>query len=91
MQMEGAGRGRRDSEPRKSGETPYKNYWGPFPGRTTKAPETAAARGGGERGGAARRGAERSGAGRPLPRRGRRERRRRRLCRRGGRGAPGGQ
>lgn len=62
MQMEGAGRGRRDSEPRKSGETPYKNYWGPFPGRTTKAPETAAARGGNERG-TRRRGAASAPAG----------------------------
>lgn len=54
MQMEGAGRGRRDSEPRKSGGTPYKNYWGPFPGRTAKAPETAAAPGSSERGGGRR-------------------------------------
>ncbi|OPJ73353.1 hypothetical protein AV530_005726 [Patagioenas fasciata monilis] len=57
MQMEGAGRGRRDSEPRKSGGTPYKNYWGPFPGRTVKAPETAAAPGSSERGGGRRGGA----------------------------------
>lgn len=64
MQIEGAGRGRCDSEPRKRGETPYKNYWGPFPARTTKAPETAAACGGSERGGLL------GGAGRPLRRRG---------------------
>lgn len=63
MQIQGAGRGRRDSEPRKRGETPYKNYWGPFPARTTKAPETAAACGGSERGGLL------GGAGRPLRRR----------------------
>lgn len=64
MQIQGAGRGRRDSEPRKRGETPYKNYWGPFPARTTKAPESAAACGGSERGGLL------GGAGRPLCRRG---------------------
>lgn len=64
MQIQGAGRGRRDSEPRKRGETPYKNYWRPFSARTTKAPETAAACGGSERGGLL------GGAGRPLRRRG---------------------